>query len=144
MAISQVQFAYQDGTGNFFLSTYLSGTDGTGVNIFLKDLSNAGVLYSTVAVRDLTYQSEGSNAPFPSVTQLAQLVFTDSIGSTGVLTIPAPVASIFQADGVTVDTSNLDIALLIANATLGGRMLSAAGNPVTAYLRGARVGRGAT
>jgi len=143
MATRQVTFSYVDASGNFIQSSFLSDTDGLGINIFMKDLSNAGVLYDVVGERDLTYASEGANALYPSARQLAVLTFEDAVGGQCSLTIPAPIASIFEADGVTVDPTNVQVALLILNAITGGALLTAAGNPVVAYLSGTRIGRGA-
>lgn len=142
MATKQVTFSFVDSLGQYAQSTFLSDTEGLGVNIGLKNLTNAGILYDVVGARDTTYAKEGGAALYPSVSQVAQLVFSDGAGSTAVLSIPAPISAMFLPDGITVDTSNTQVALLILNALTAGALLSAAGNSVTSYLRGARVGRG--
>lgn len=141
MADKQVTFYYLDSTGKFATSTFMSATDGLGINVFMRDLSNAGVLYDVVGVRDLTYQSEGAAAPYPSVTDWAQLTFQDAYGYQATLLIPAPLASIFASDGVTIDPTVPNVALLILNAITGGALLTAPGNPCTSYLSGSRIGR---
>lgn len=72
--------------------------------------------------------------PLPDVVDLARLTFTDAGGSLVNLSLPAPNVAIFETDTVTVNPSA--IADIIAACV--GTLISAAGNPVTAYVAGLR------
>lgn len=73
-------------------------------------------------------------AVFPDVADLARLTFTDGGGNLAVLALPAPLSSIFLADSVTVDSTQ--ITSIITAAV--GHLCTAAGSVVTAYVAGTR------
>lgn len=75
-----------------------------------------------------------SGVLLPDVADLARLTFTDAGGSLVNLSLPAPNAGIFEADTVTVDPTT--IADIITASV--GVLVSAAGNPVTAFVGGLR------
>jgi hypothetical protein len=73
-----------------------------------------------------------SGAVYVTVSDTARLLFLDSGGSLVTLNLPAPQASVFLADGVTVDPSA--IADIIAAFIADGR--SALGNPIASFVAG--------
>jgi hypothetical protein len=116
-----------NGTGS------LIGPDLTTVQTTLVASSNADVLNSVES--GLTV-----NVPFPpggvfrTVGDAAILTFTDAGGSLVDITLPAPLASIFLADGLTVDITQ--IAAIIGAVV--GTVVTPAGGTVTAYVAGLR------
>jgi hypothetical protein len=66
--------------------------------------------------------------------QRARLVFGAADGTEVDIIIPAPQIGIFLADGITVDSSNANVAQLITDVIANG--VSASGSAVTAYLSG--------
>jgi len=75
---------------------------------------------------------------FPSVGDTVRLTFTDASGNMLNVVLPAPSANIFLADSVTVDATMIgDIITAVV-----GTVLSAAGNPATAFVAGLRGVRG--
>jgi len=77
-------------------------------------------------------------ASFPDVSDVAWLTFTKASGELVKVAIPAPLASIFLADGETVDPTQVAalITAVIAN------VVDASGNAVTAYVSGLRNTKG--
>ena len=75
-----------------------------------------------------------SGAFLPDVRDLARLTFTDAGGSLVVVSLPSPNAGIFATDTVTVDPTTITDIITACVGTL----VSAAGNPVTAYVAGTR------
>jgi hypothetical protein len=73
-------------------------------------------------------------AQYPTVSDYAALVYTDAVGSLTYLTLPAPQAGIFLADGETVNPA----ALAALNAAVIGEILTSGGGAVTAYISGVR------
>lgn len=73
----------------------------------------------------------------PFASQVAYLNFSDGAGSSARLALPAPLASIFLADGVTVDPSQAWIAAIIA----AGEVVTPAGNLITTFTGGS-LGKG--
>jgi hypothetical protein len=80
-----------------------------------------------------------SPASYPFASQVAYLSFTDAGGLGARLAVPAPLASIFLADGATVDPSQ--VAAIIAAATT--EIVTSSGALVTTF-RGGSLGRGQT
>lgn len=83
-----------------------------------------------------------TDATYPSVTDGARLNFSNSAGSTGHITVPAPVEAVFlpapQRDYVDpAGAASALIAFMKANAS------NAAGNALNLYQGGIKVGRGA-
>jgi hypothetical protein len=75
-----------------------------------------------------------ASAIYPSVRDVAELVFSTPVGTTVTVTLPAPLSSIFQADQETVDP--VAIATLIADCL--AVLTDGSGVAVTAYIGGIR------
>jgi hypothetical protein len=73
-------------------------------------------------------------AIYPSTKDAAELVFSTPTGTTVTVTLPAPIASIFLADGETVDP--VAIATLITDCL--AVLTDGSGTAVTAYVGGIR------
>lgn len=73
-------------------------------------------------------------ADYISVRDQAVLIFADAAGALTQLTLPAPVASIFMADGQTVDPAQVTAITAAAIGTL----VTGAGGVVTNYVGGYR------
>jgi hypothetical protein len=103
----------------------------------IANLSNAGQLAFWHG--DLTVYSPPTvpGGDYTLVQTYALLTFTDGVGGTVTLRIPAPLTTIFAADGRTV--SPAAIAALIADVV--GHVVTPAGNLVTAYVTGTLQGR---
>lgn len=74
----------------------------------------------------------GTAATYQSVSQQAKLVFltTDPAGdpsNVGQISIPAPIESIFLADGITVNPANTNVAALVTTLTTAGTATAAQG-----------------
>lgn len=80
-----------------------------------------------------------SNANYPLVTDTAVLNFITAGLNRVQVTIPSPVAAIFGADGVTVDSSNPLVAALIVAAT--GYLSDVGANLVTSFMQGVKSSR---
>lgn len=76
-----------------------------------------------------------SSSLYPDTTDSARLTFTDTSGSLANLSLVAPQASIFMADGVTVNPAAI---AAIIGASIGN-LCSGAGGVVTSYVSGIRV-----
>jgi hypothetical protein len=82
----------------------------------VSPLTNAKVVQASVSILVLEAQGVGTDAEFPLVSQQAALNFSNSVGSRGRFTIPAPKESMFRAppsDDI-VDPTNADVAAFIA------------------------------
>lgn len=73
-------------------------------------------------------------ATYQTVGDYAELVYTDAGGSLVYITLPAPVASIFMADGETVDAT----AIASLTAAVVGLVLTGSGAAVSAFVGGVR------
>jgi hypothetical protein len=109
----------------------------------LEDFSNAIGFQRWES--DVTVNSETpSTDAYLSVTQIAVLLFSDDSGNLARLSLPAPLSSIFMADGSTVDPSTITS---IISACIGN-LLTGAGTEVTmfkgGYLQGARASGSST
>lgn len=127
---------WQDAGGR--TSAHLLTTSGgaAAVEAALAAKSNAGVLLSWEGA--LTVGAPAPvNAPYPDVQDVALLVYSTAGGTLVKVALPAPQASIFMADGVTVDPAQIGAitAAIIANVVTAG------GAAVTAYVGGTRAPR---
>jgi len=97
----------------------VTGAQLTTLQESIGDLSNAGVYGQTVSVKRETSKANTTvlDESFSSAGTKAIFVFQDDNLNTRQITVPAPDASIFTIDGITVNTAN---ALVIAfkNAVL--------------------------
>jgi hypothetical protein len=104
----------------------------------LQAASNANLLYAT-AGNPVVGTVTPADSLYPSVQDIAQLVFITTALTQVPLVIPAPLASAFGAGGQTVDPSDPNIAAVIAAAT--GVLADQSGNIVTAFVSGAKSSR---
>jgi len=87
---------------------------------------------------------EGTNVPnatptptagdYSPVSSQAALVFVTAVATQVTLLVPAPLRSIFLADGQTVDTANASVIALVAAAIAA--LVDSTGNPVIALVSG--------
>lgn len=112
------RFVYWQGTTGFArmittnYSAQPSSTPGTLDNT-IASMSNAGI--SQIAEGTVTvFTPAPVSAVYPSVTDVAVLNGLDSAGFAFRIFVPAPKASIFEADGITVQPSYLSSVLTAA------------------------------
>lgn len=98
----------------------------------LAALSNAAWLNSWCGLVLVNGSPAPTAAQYPSVGQAAILVYQGADGTSARLTLPAPKASLFLADGVTIDSST--ITTLTADMIAHGRTPS--GSNIVAYQSG--------
>lgn len=114
--------------------SYVNQTaSGTTVQTQLVALSNADVL-SSVDNTFVTGAVSPPGATFQNVADVAILTYTTAGGNLVDITLPAPLASIFLADQVTVDVTKITA----LNTAVIGTVTDAGGNVVTAYVGGTR------
>lgn len=147
MAVHKYYNTWVDSSGNFLLTTYSYAIAGltpvSALNPSMRDLSNAaftGFVHSPI---DTSQNQEAGVAVYPSVFQQANMVFGDDVGGTANVVIPAPRSAIFLPDGITVDVTNIDVALFLVAAIASNNLITSTGSVATTFLRGFRVGRGA-
>jgi len=104
----------------------------------IQACSNGVLQFATNGIPTVSAASP-TTGQYDLLSDLAVLVFATVPGSTVVVTIPAPLASIFGPSSNVVDPTNPLVATLIA-ATIG-TLGDAAGNAVTAYVSGTKVSR---
>jgi len=102
----------------------------------IQAVSNADVL-TWFEGSDNSLSPSPVSATYPDVADAAILVYADGGGLEARLTVPAPLLSIFLADGSTVDPATI-VAL---NAAVIGTLVTASGSAVTTYLSGVRQGK---
>jgi hypothetical protein len=79
----------------------------------------------------------GANAVYANVEDKARFVFDTATGQVHKLSIPAPKASIFQADAETIDYANADVAAFVAAYTAGA--VTRDGVRITESIGGGRI-----
>lgn len=129
--------AWIDVGGRTVQTIFLADTTGSDLRAKLLGHSNADVLDWFEGDDNFTSVPSPTFATFPSVFDNARLLFEDGSGNQASITLPAPQAAIFLADGVTVDPSA--IADVITSATT--YLVNSAGNVVTTYIGGVRLAR---
>lgn len=103
-----------DAHGNT-ISTYLWGDTNVGGTMGLLNLmSNAVVTQYWEGQIQLT-AGTFTAAPFQTVMDVAELVFSDTNGNRGTVVIPAPKLALFEADGETINNAQGNITNLAAN-----------------------------
>ena len=121
-----------DAGGGSTISLIRSTTGGAGIESALLGVSNADWFNEWEGTNNVNLAPAPVAAPNQSVLTQASLVFLCADGSQVTLALPAPKASIFLADGVTVNAAS--IAALIAACV--GTLVSQSGSTATAYLSG--------
>lgn len=114
--------------------TYVNTTSGgASIQSALEAKSNAGVQNSVDATATITSPTT-TVAPFQTVSDVAVLVFVDGSGYETEVILPAPLSSIFLADGRTVDITQIGAII----AAVVGTAETSAGGVVTSFLGGYR------
>lgn len=112
---------------------YIDTADDTGIDVAdaLLTESNAELFqYWHGELFTLTTPSP-TNAPYPLVASIARLIYTTGMNDVQII-LPAPSASIFNADGRTVNPT----AIASITAAVVGHVVDNAGNLVTAFKTG--------
>lgn len=124
---------WADVQGRTRLSLINSSTTSSTVLSLLSSYSNAGIFATLEGSNDVLAET-GVNAEYSSVSDYVALQFETGAGEIVSLTLPAPDASIFFADGVTVDSSAIPDLI----AACVGNLLSPGGGVVTEFVGGIR------
>ena len=115
-AIVRREVRWFDAAGRGFRTLLSSRAGAPNTMAGLADITAAVVRewWEGTSVRDPS--PPASSASYPAISDEAVLFFNDVSGSICTITVPAPKRSMFLADGKTVDSSNADVANLIASA----------------------------
>lgn len=134
MAVSRRYQVWVDAQGRTTLT--LANTTGSLATLFASILaqSNADVLNDVESGLSVNGTPAPTAATYPSVRDSAKLLFVTGAGNAVSLTVPAPVASLFLADGQTVDPAAAATIITDALAALTDE----AGNAVVAFQGGFR------
>lgn len=97
-------------------------------------LSNAQYLNAVESALSVNPTPAPVAAQYPNVSDAAVLVFQDAAGNQTSLQVPAPLASTFLADQMTVDPA----AVATFTAAAIGTLVTASGLPVVAFIGGVR------
>jgi hypothetical protein len=136
MAIQAMTVVWQDANGSFTLRSLKTLAGAAAIATALQGKSNAAVVETWEGTDTFTGAIAGAGS-YLSAGQVAYLEFTDIANNVTTVALPAPDSAIFQADGVSVDATQ--IAGIIAACI--GALTTAAGNAVTAFKAG-RLGTG--
>jgi hypothetical protein len=88
-------------------------------------LTSAGTLAVTFQVPLVVSSSPSANAY--NVGDAATFYLTSSTGNNGVISIPAPLSSIFKADGMTIDQTNSNVVSFLSE--VASKLGDTNGNP---------------
>lgn len=129
-----------DFAGGFLRSSswLAAGGSDSAIAVALQNVSNALLQFQTAA-NPIIGTLTATDALYGSVQDVAQLVFATIPGSQIQVVVPAPLASMFGAGGLTVDPTDPGTAALIA-AVLAN-LTDIAGNPATGYVSGQKGSR---
>lgn len=122
---------WTDPQGESVLHVITSATGAGSIAADLEAKSNA-FRSQQFAGTNLHPSSSGTVATYPTVRVTAELIFVNATGSTARIYIPAPQASIFLSDGVTVDPTQITS---IISACVGN-LLCGDSTPATAFQGG--------
>lgn len=124
--------------GNVLAATLADGVTAAGAVIdAIDNMTNANeVQRNGILAVGNPNPAYGTNANFESCEDKGVMTYKDSVGATHRIEIPAPMETIFAADGITVDPTD---ALVIAlNDAVIGNMCSPAGTSLTVFVGGRR------
>jgi len=107
-------------------------------DLITQAMSNANLATLLAGTPSISVTPAGS-AQYALCTTTAVLNFITAVPSGVQVTIPAPIAAMFAADGVTVDPTNAVVAAYIAAAV--GYLCDSNGNAVVAYTTGVKSSR---
>lgn len=141
MAFDKLYIEWTDVNTGFF-RVGLNLTTGANPAALLTDLqaaSNAGIQQWTDGAATVTANATTAGQ-YDSSQDTAILTFTTAALNAVRVTLPAPPAAIFLADGSTVDATNALIVAIIADVI--SSVTDSSGNPVTTYVIGVRGFRG--
>lgn len=127
---------WTDVAGQTTLRTLTSQAGASSVQTILVAQSNA-VITEWWEQQETLPAGSPTPAANPFASQVAYLNFSDGAGGIARLALPAPLASIFLPDGVTVDPSQSWIAAIIA----ANEVVTPAGNLITTFMGGS-LGKG--
>lgn len=82
------------------------------LDTYLESVSNARIVQVSEGLVTPLTPAPALTGAYPSVVQLAVCTYLDSGSSQGTIRVPAPLRSIFLADGITVDPTNADVVAL--------------------------------
>lgn len=139
MTVYAAYFEWRDNAGSFYRQKLYTNADGApvdGLAAELQNLSNAG-LQQHSAGELIVDANPAINAQFPTIAQVAVLIYLCADGSTVRIQVPAPLDTIFLPDGLRVDPTQ--VAALSSLLTSYGT--SVLGSPVTALDTGTLVNR---
>lgn len=136
MAVFVRRLTWGDVAGQTRSTAITANASASAVEVALLNASNADVLLESEGQLFSNSSPSPIAATYQSVEDFAALLYADAGGSIVQITLPAPKASIFMADGETVDPANTDVAGI--TATVVGVVITPAGNPVTNFVGGTR------
>lgn len=134
MAIYTRRITWVDVAGDSRSTVILGNASVVSTEVALLNLSNADWALHSEAQLFSNAAPAPPGAQYLSVLDQATLWYVTSAGEIVQITLPAPLASIFLADGQTVDATSV----AGVTATAIGVVVSPAGNPVTAFVGGTR------
>lgn len=134
MPTQRMTTVWADAGGRTTTNLLTTSAGAAAVQAAIAAKSNAAILLDWEGPLNVNPSPAPVTASLPDVGDLAVLTFTTAAGSYVKVVIPAPQASIFLADGETVDITQITaiISAVIANT------VTTAGVPVTAYVGGIR------
>lgn len=138
MAVDAWYMEWTDTAGGFYRNRFYVAHGGSGATVVadIQSASNAGLAQHSSG--QVTFDS---NAPvdqqYPTMVQIAQLLFRCADGTVVPLVIPAPQDTVFLSDGFRVDPTA--VSTLIADVI--SHVTNQLGSPVTTYLQGSLVNR---
>lgn len=100
----------------------------------VKSVSNADVLGDFEGTETINGTPVPVAAAYATVNDFAVLTYETGAGTLVYITVPAPLSSIFLADGETVDAT----AIAALTTAVVGTVTDASGNAVTAFVAGVR------
>lgn len=109
-----------------------------GIDDFLsavRDASDAGLWMTKLAPVDVVEEAAASG-PYPTVQDVALMIFRTGAGTTIRITVPGPKAAMFKADLKTVDPAAA-LTVAIISAVIAS-VSDSNGNAVTTYVSGSR------
>jgi len=133
-------FEWVDVGGGFLRSSsWVDPSASTGaLEAALQDASNAELEYVTIAAPTIGATTP-SGAQYRLCQDVALLNFQTTPGTSIQVVIPAPKASVFGPNSTIVDSTDPDVAAVIAGVI--GVLTDQLGNPATAYAGGSKASR---
>jgi len=119
-----------------------SNTLGAGINLLTNAKAiKTGFAFEVVTAQYIVGSSPPNNAEYSTVTDGARLQFSNSLRERFAMTVPAPLEHVFGALSNIVDSTQTDVAALIA--LIAADAVGASGTAFNLYEGGVKTGRGA-